>query len=322
MNFRTELALAPAPWQVSHADSILAIGSCFAERMGAKLIEARFPVVQNPFGVVFHPLPILELLQTAGAQGALPADSLIAEQSHWRSFLLHSRFAAASEMHLQALWQEIALRVRACLSAPQPVLILTFGTAIGYRHLDTGRVVANNHKLPAADFERKLTPLNTLAQAYTEYFAQVLAQFPHLRILLTVSPVRHTRETLPLNGASKATLRLLCHTLAEAFAPQVSYFPAYELLMDDLRDYRFYADDLIHPSAMAENYIWQKFSGSYFSEETRQLLRRWDDIQRAMAHRPLHPESEAHRLHRQRIREQLLTLAQHLPLAEVLADWE
>lgn len=308
MNFRTELTPNASAWHIGYDSHLLALGSCFAERIGERLRESRFSVLQNPFGVIFHPLPMLELWQRALHAQPLPPESIIFQEEMWRSFLLHSRHAAPTESELHATWAETTAQVRHTLAQKKPVVMLTFGTAVGYEHLETGRIVANNHRLPAAAFRRGLSPLAELTAAYQAFFEDFLPKNPSLRVLLTVSPVRHTRETLPLNGASKATLRLLCHTLAEKYPQQVAYFPAYELLMDDLRDYRFYADDLVHPSPMAEAYIWQKFSQTYFLPDTQELLRQWQEVRKALGHRPLHPESAATRLHQQQLQEKLAQL--------------
>jgi hypothetical protein len=179
------------------------------------------------------------------------------------------------------------------------LMILTFGTAVGYIHRESRQLVANCHKIPQRAFEKTLLPLPDMQDAFAALQAHVQAFNPGLRLVLTVSPVRHLKDTLTGNSVSKALLRVLCHQLQQQY-PAVSYFPAYELLLDDLRDYRFYKADLIHPTEVAEDYIWEKFRDAYFDAAFQQFTADWDKIRQALAHRPFQPASAAHQqfLHR------------------------
>ena len=172
--------------------------------------------------------------------------------------------------------------------------MLTFGTAYVYEQKETGRVVSNCHKLPESNFYRRLLSVDEIVNEYTSLIAGMTARNPNLKILFTVSPIRHIRDGMHANQLSKSTLLLTIDRLQQLFPKQVFYFPAYEIVLDELRDYRFYADDMLHPSPLAVNYLWKCFSDSFFSAETKQVMTEVEDIRKDMAHKPFHPESEAY----------------------------
>ncbi|MEQ9165891.1 MAG: GSCFA domain-containing protein, partial [Fulvivirga sp.] len=172
-------------------------------------------------------------------------------------------------------------------------LIITFGTAFVYELDSTAEVVANCHKVPAKNFTKKLLTQKQVLEAFEEVYQRLMDLKPDLKIILTVSPVRHIKDTLALNSVSKSTLRLTCHTLENQYE-NVEYFPSYELVMDDLRDYRFYKSDMLHPSAEAEDYIWNKFASTYFNDQTQSFIKEWVKIKVAIDHRPFNPASEKH----------------------------
>ena len=170
----------------------------------------------------------------------------------------------------------------------------TFGTAYVYEQKETGRVVSNCHKLPESNFNRRLLSVDEIVNEYTSLIAGMTARNPNLKVLFTVSPIRHIRDGMHANQLSKSTLLLTIDRLQQLFPKQVFYFPAYEIVLDELRDYRFYADDMLHPSPLAVNYLWKCFSDSFFSAETKQVMTEVEDIRKDMAHKPFHPESEAY----------------------------
>jgi hypothetical protein len=172
-------------------------------------------------------------------------------------------------------------------------ILITYGTAWSYSRKDTGEAVANCHKLPQGNFQKRLLNSDEVVESFGLLFNRLRNLNPDISIILTLSPVRHLRDTLELNSVSKAVLRVACHHIAEQFE-SVEYFPAYEMMMDDLRDYRFYKSDMLHPTEDAEDYIWDKFSEKYFTSETKTFLKEWGSVLAALAHRPFHPASEAH----------------------------
>lgn len=290
--FRTELHPTAPGFKLEPEDKILTLGSCFAEVIGERMQENKFAALANPFGVIFHPSICVHLLQLALA-GETPArDTFLQREGRWLSYLLHSSIHAptadALQKQLQLLFSQVNQQLR-----KSRVLMLTSGTAFLYVQEEMGLGVANCHKQPQKLFTKKLSTLEELNNRFDAFYQDLKAANPGIKIILTVSPVRHLKDSLELNTVSKSTLRLHTHQLCEKY-PDLYYFPSYELLLDDLRDYRFYGRDLLHPSQEAEDYIWQKFSTTFFSERTQQFLKEWEKIRRALSHRPFNPASEAH----------------------------
>jgi GSCFA family len=291
--FRTELSLRPAAQLLSQGARVLTIGSCFSDVIGEKLAGHKVRTLVNPFGTVFNPLAAARLLRAVAGEETDWQQHLVEARGRWQSYDLHATVGADSP---PALLERIEQTVRetAEFARRADVLVWTLGTAYGYRLRDTGEVVSNCHKVPADRFEKELLTAEEIVSAVTEAYALLRQQNPRLQLVLTVSPVRHLKDTLPLNAVSKSVLRVACHYLAELL-PGASYFPAYELMLDDLRDYRFYGDDMLHPSGPAEQYVWEKFTGVYFDAHFKQFTQEWDGIQRALNHRPLHEGAPEHR---------------------------
>ena len=171
---------------------------------------------------------------------------------------------------------------------------MSWGTAWVYRHRQLGRVVANCHKFPATDFERfRLSP-EDIEQVYTDLLSRLHSRYPDMRVLFTVSPIRHWKDGAHANQLSKSTLLLAIDRLQQLFPDHVFYFPSYEIVLDELRDYRYYADDMLHPSPLAVRYLWERFSEAFFSAETKQVITAIEDITKDLSHKPFHPESEAY----------------------------
>lgn len=292
MNLRTELTVENQGFTLSHQSNILTAGSCFAEVIGNKLKDAKFPSLVNPFGTIFNPLSLFSLLQNSIDNQYLSQDYFIQQDDIWYNYDFHSELSAPTK---NELWDQIRVQINESnrFLKKADLLIITLGTSYIYKLLPDNRAVANCHKKPSSYFSKNLLTSEEIVAAFSEVYPQLKKFNPDLKILLTVSPVRHIKDTITLNSVSKSILRVAVHHLTEKFK-DVFYFPAYELMMDDLRDYRFYKDDLIHPTPMAENYIWEKFSECFFSEETRSILLEWNHIQKALNHKPFNPASAAH----------------------------
>ena len=288
MHFRTELTVPESPKKIALQTNVLTLGSCFAEVIGTKLVDNKIPTLANPFGTLFNPLSITKLLHHA-LDETLPDELLYVEhQGVWFHYDFHSSLWGRTQDELRQRLFAILQEVKQWLQQTD-VLIITLGTAFVYRHLSSGQLVANCHKTPNSAFQRELLRTEQIVEA----FEGVLAQLPSfLHVVFTVSPVRHTRDTLPLNAVSKSLLRVACHELSERGH---AYFPAYELLLDDLRDYRFYKSDLIHPNEQAEDYIFERFSNAYFTKELQKFIQEWQKIRQALGHRPLYPNTASHR---------------------------
>ncbi|TGE10398.1 GSCFA domain-containing protein [Hymenobacter fodinae] len=291
--FRTELPLTPHPQQLPHSARVLTIGSCFSDSIGNRLADFKVATLVNPFGTVFNPVSACKLLRAAAGEDMDWQQHVVEARGRWQSYDLHATLGAESPVDLLQHIQSI-VRETGVFLATADAVVLTLGTAYAYRLRETEEIISNCHKVPADKFEKELLTADEIIAAIAETHAYLRRINPRLRFILTVSPVRHLKETLPLSSVSKSMLRVACHFLSELL-PDVSYFPAYELLMDDLRDYRFYASDMLHPSDVAENYIWERFTRTYFDTAFGRFKKEWEGIRQALAHRPLHSAASEHR---------------------------
>lgn len=272
---------------------VLTVGSCFADSIGERLRLNKVTTLVNPFGTVFQPLALAQLLRAAAGEEQDWQQHVVEARGRWQSYDFHSTIGAESPVELLQLIQETAQRVGDFVRTADAV-VLTLGTAWAYRLRETGELVSNLHKLPAALFEKELLTADEIVNGLAEVHALLRRLNPEIRLVLTVSPVRHIKDTLPLNAVSKSVLRVACHYLSELL-PGVSYFPAYELLTDELRDYRFYASDMLHPSEVAEDYIWDKFARAYFDADFGRFRKEWAAVCQSLGHRPLHLGAPEHR---------------------------
>lgn len=293
MNFQTSVELPAGLPPVSHADHILLMGSCFAENIGALLMDAKFRLNLNPFGILYNPLSILSALREIATKKEYTEKDLFAYRGLWHSPMHHGSFSASTP---EETLQNINDRLQQACQAMQQLdwLMLTFGTAYVYEQKETGKVVANCHKLPENNFSRRLLLVDEIVDEYTSLITSLAARNPNLKILFTVSPIRHIRDGMHANQLSKSTLLLAIDRLQQLFPQHVFYFPSYEIVLDELRDYRFYADDMLHPSPLAVRYLWERFSETFFSADTKQVMAEVEDIWRDLAHKPFHPGSEAY----------------------------
>ncbi|QNH63257.1 GSCFA domain-containing protein [Hymenobacter sediminicola] len=291
--FRTELPLVPHPQQLPLSARVLTIGSCFSDSIGSRLASDKVHTLVNPFGTVFNPVLACRLLRAAAGEDMDWQQHLVEARGRWQSYDLHATVGADSPVDLLQQVQQL-IRDTGVFLATADVVVLTLGTAWVHRLKETGELVSNCHKVPAEKFDKELLTPDEIINAVAETHAYLRLRNPKLRFVLTVSPVRHVKDTLPLNAVSKSVLRVACHYLSELL-PDVSYFPAYELLLDDLRDYRFYAEDMLHPSKVAEDYIWERFARTYFDAGFGRFRKEWETIRLALQHRPLHLASPEHR---------------------------
>jgi len=291
--FRTELTIAPQERQLARTARVLTVGSCFADSIGSRLRLNKVNALVNPFGTVFQPLALAQLLRATAGEEQDWQQHVVEARGRWQSYDFHSTIGAESPVELLQTIQETVRRVGDFVRTADTV-VLTLGTAWAYRLRETGELVSNLHKLPASLFEKELLTADEIVNGLAEVHALLRRVNPNIRIVLTVSPVRHVKDTLPLNAVSKSVLRVACHYLSELL-PGVSYFPAYELLTDELRDYRFYAADMLHPSEVAEEYIWDKFARAYFDADFGRFRKEWAAVRQSLGHRPLHLGAPEHR---------------------------
>lgn len=278
--------------KITHRSSILSFGSCFSTMIGEKLAERKFPVLNNPFGTIFNPLSIANLLEDSALEMPVNTDLMLVRDGLYLHFGMHSDVVAYSQDSLERLIQKKQQQVKNSLEHAS-LLLVTFGTAWVYEYGEKGQIVANCHKQPADLFEKRLLHPDEIQKAFSSFLNILREINPNIRVILTVSPVRHTRDGIPENQLSKSVLRLAAHDLTETY-DFVSYFPSYEIMMDELRDYRFYKEDLAHPNAQAEDYIWQRFKTAWIDSKSFPLIEEFEGIKRDLAHRPFNPDSPAH----------------------------
>ena len=309
MKFTTQVEIPEQKFLMDYATPTLIVGSCFAQNIGAKLTQMHLPVDVNPCGVAFNPVSIANTLDLLTERLAVREQSILQNGELWCS-LYHSTLFSATER--DGLLNNIESRLAPAKSffREAKYLIITLGTAGVYRHKASDIIVSNCHKLPECEFVRELLSVEQCVEILSRLFTQ--SDFADKQIILTVSPVRHVKDTLHGNNISKSTLLLAVEQLTRNM-PNVHYFPAYEIVVDELRDYRFYAEDLVHPSQMTVDYIWEKFSAWAFDKITLQVAAELHKIDSAMAHRPVNPNSEQHRIFRQQMLDKVVNLQKKYP---------
>lgn len=279
MKLSTDFPIPVANHKLTPTSKVLCMGSCFAENMGKRLDDLSLTLLNQPFGTQFNPIRILKALAFETPR----ASDVYTEGDFYLHPDFHSDFISQNPEDLLAEIRVKQEETKAFLKQAD-TLLLTFGTAYFYHDKILNRPIANCHKQASQRFEKHMNQVSEITQAYRAF----IKSHPHLHLILTVSPVRHTRDGMMENSVSKATLRLAANEIAQEFPGQVTYFPAFEIMMDELRDYRFYEKDLIHPNEMAVDYIWEKFKETYFSSELETVEIAWERVIATLAHRP-HP---------------------------------
>lgn len=292
MQFRTEIKATPLPRKIGYDEPLLMLGSCFADEMRMWLSALKFSAAGNFAGPLFNPESIAAAIDRALEGHTVSASSLTrSAEGLYFSYDTATSFDDTDAEAVAARCNEATRTLGEALRNARHIF-LTFGTAWVYRLRETGEVVANCHKQPQALFQRERLSVEAIVERYTALFEGALSG---KQIILSVSPIRHLGDGLEGNAVSKATLRLAAEMLAERFPKQVHYFPAYEILLDDLRDYRFYANDLCHPSSQAVAYIRECFTEAAFAPATRERMRQVEQLLAFCAHRPHRTDSEAYR---------------------------
>lgn len=298
--------IKPPSAQINLRDPVLLMGSCFAEEIGLKMQARRFNVLMNPHGILYNPLSLAQAVDDYLTAKKYTKTDLFQQDGLWHSFRHHGRFSQRdARAALQQINSEIA-RAHAQLKAAR-WLIITFGSAFIYKHKKTNTRVANCHKVPAGEFEKLLTDKQSIVAAWEEHL-QALKKFnPQLNILFTISPVRYVRDGVVENNRSKAILIDAVHALVERH-DNCFYFPAYEIVIDELRDYRFFKEDLVHPNQLAVNYVWEKFAANQCDSTTQHFLEEYEPLYRGLQHRPLQGDSAEHQRFRQQLEEKIKAL--------------
>lgn len=294
MEFYTQISIPKGIHPLSYKEQIVLLGSCFAENIGRKLEESRFRTDINPFGTLYNPASIAVAIRMLLHPERFEDYDLFQHEGVYHSFYHHSRFSSPQAVEcLNSINQRLFSSSQIIREAEH--LIVTLGTAYVYRLTATGQIVSNCHKLPEKMFKREMLSVQEITDEWKNTLLALWEQNPDLKIIFTVSPIRHWKDGAHANQLSKATLLLAVDYLQKEYPRQVAYFPAYEIMMDELRDYRFYADDMLHPSVQAVEYIWERFRETLFSKEALEIFKEWNEIQKALNHKPFQPQSEGYK---------------------------
>lgn len=293
MEFRTIVDIPGDLPKIFHSDEILLMGSCFSEHIGRMLVDAKFRCDVNPFGILYNPQSIrIALRQILSGKQYTEAD-LFFHNERYRSYMHHGLFA---DRDLEKALNGINKRIEhAHKTIPHlNYLLLTFGTAWVFTRKEDGEVVSNCHKMPSQIFERTRLSIDQIVTDYIRLIEEIQEINPLCKFLFTVSPIRHAKDGAHGNQLSKAILHLAIEQLQQRFPDRVVYFPAYEIVLDELRDYRFFNEDMNHPSPMAVDYVWERFSDTFFTPETRTIIKECQKIKKDLLHWPLNKDSEAY----------------------------
>lgn len=315
MRFRTEINIQPLDRAIRHSDTLFSIGSCFAESIAAKLSRSKFRIGSNPFGVLYNPFSIASAIESLASDMTYTQDDLSHAGGVWFSYAHHGSFSSSSAEEALRRMNDSARRASQILTAAD-LVIVTFGTAWAYEF--EGQVVANCHKQPASQFRRRRLSVEEIVERFSTLLEGTLKG---TQVIFTVSPVRHLKDGFAENSLSKSILRVAVGQLVEKYA-HAHYFPAFEIVNDDLRDYRFYKDDMVHPSDAAVDYVWEKFSQAAFGPDTLALLPQIENLHRAMEHRPFDVGGEAYVRFRETSLRQALRLQHENPAIDFSQEVE
>jgi len=293
MNFLLDLNIEPLPIGIDHKDSIMLIGSCFTEHIADRLSKYKFQINSNPNGILFNPLSVANSLNSYTQNIQYTHNNLFLLNELWNSWDHHTNFSHPNQEQALQLINNSQSAAHLFIKNAN-WLIITLGSAFQYHLSENQKAVANNHRAPAQWFRKELLSIATIVNALQNSITQARQLNPALKVIFTISPVRHIRDGVIANNRSKARLLEAVHTLCENLQ-STYYFPAYELVIDILRDYRFYDIDFVHPNYQATQFVWEQFCKSFINNPTQVLMEQLHEIITAANHKPRFPETDAHR---------------------------
>ena len=291
MEFRTTVKTGENRSWLHHSDNVVLLGSCFSESIGSRMQGAFIHATINPFGTLYNPMSIARGVDRLIANEPIAGKDLFMQGGVWNSYDFHSRHSLPDKQVTIDHMSKCIEEGHKALKEAQ-LLTVTLGTSLIYRLKATGEVVANCHKVPQHEFDRKMASVNDMAEVLDAMLAKLHEFNPELHIIMTVSPIRHIADGLDTNSLSKAALRIAIHEAISQHRDYCDYFPAYEIMLDDLRDYRFYGSDMVHPSDVAVEYIWQVFQGAYLDDRSALAVARCERVHKRIQHRPMSANRE------------------------------
>ncbi len=292
MKFKTEIPIKKNINPITYDSSIILIGSCFSDNIGDKLNYYKFKTITNPNGILFNPISIENVVREAVNKKQYTEDDLIHFDGLWHSFNHHSKFSGPT-IELSKKNENVIELFKTLKTTTH--LFITLGTAWVYKYLKTNKVVANCHKIPQKEFKKKLLSVAEIEKCLISILNIIKTINTNISVTFTISPVRHLKDGVVENQLSKAHLLTAIHKVLNGnHLANTAYFPAYEIMMDDLRDYRFYKQDLVHPNELAIQYIWDQFTKAFISDDTIKIMSEVNQLQKDLEHRPIHSKSKSH----------------------------
>lgn len=316
MDFRTPIQLQKGTFSLNQNHKILLIGSCFAEEIGKCLQRDKFPCDVNPFGVLYNPYSICLALDKLMSGEMYQSKDLFQNGGLWHSWMHHSSFSRKDSDECLSVINS-RLKEASGFLKEASLLIITLGSNRCFRSKVTGEVVGNCHKVPEKNFEVVDLNAEEIFHLFSKKLSTLQKYNPGLRIIFTVSPIRYLKYGMHESMLGKSNLLMGVDMLQKSFCNMVSYFPSFEIMMDDLRDYRFYAEDMLHPSGLAVDYIYQCFEKCYFDSMACSFLEEWRGVEKALNHRPFNPVSESYRMFVENTRKKILQLKEKYPTISV-----
>jgi len=293
MQFRTQILISKSENPIDYNSIIMSFGSCFAENMSEKFQYFKFQNTLNPFGIIFNPVSIEKLIKRVVDKIYFTEKDIFFYNDLWHCYEIHSELSNSDKETFLEILNLLIDSTNHHISKSSHFQI-TLGTSWVYRNVDSNNIVANCHKVPQKEFTKELLSIETIEKSIQNTIDLIQKANPNCQFIFTVSPVRHLKDGFAENNVSKAHLLSAIYNIINNKSSIVNYFPSYEIMMDELRDYRFYAQDMLHPNQVAIDYIWQRFSETYFSETTCKTIEEVDSIQKSLSHRPFNPTSESH----------------------------
>jgi len=319
MKFRTSVPILEQENKIDHTSKILLLGSCFVENIGQKLDYYQFQNLRNPFGIFYHPEAIENFIEKVATGFNYKEKDVFFYNEQWHCFDAHSSLNSSIKEELLFQLNEGLKNARSYIEETTHIVI-TLGTSWLYKEEKSGRSVANCHKLEQKHFTKELLSVNQIEDVLNKTFQHLLTINPNIKVIFTVSPVRHLKDGFVENQQSKAHLISGVHQFLGSQKNRVDdycfYFPAYEIMMDDLRDYRFYNEDMIHPNSIAIDYIWSRFTDAWMAISAIQLFKSIENIHKGLGHRPFNISSENHQSFLRKLQEKIRSLKVKIPGAK------
>jgi len=292
MQLRTEIPLPKERNLIDYDSKLVLLGSCFSDNIGEKLAYFKFNNLVNPFGILFHPIAIENFILNSINEKQFSDKDVFCHNEIWHSFETHSVLSSSSKNELLASINSAVKHSNKQLQEATHIII-TLGTSWVYRYIETDTIVANCHKIPQKKFSKELLTINEITESLDATISLIKSLQKDVSIIFTLSPIRHLRNGFIENKLSKAHLLSAIHEVTDP-KDKIHYFPSYEIMMDELRDYRFYAEDMIHPNATAIQYIWERFRDTWMSDNAIKIMDEVNSIQKDLTHKPFNPDSKQH----------------------------